>query len=331
MKKTLKAMAAMAVAAAAMISPMTSNALAWQADSEALKNYVKLDSSHIFCSHTGYLAEGSYFMGAFVTQENNTDDGSLNIMLAYGCDDLLNIKMPDGITTEDVENALAALDEKSDTDFSGYSFIRTMPEGEAYRGFSFGFSAKVIESSAAKELSEYLREQGLITASELYFDKISGSYTVVDYPFYYHASSEAERDKITDEIRTAFPEYKITSDPQNDTVFYLSDPEANDANSKLTAADNILEEFGMYPNSYSPEMSAGMEAGQIDTFDYVNGDANDDNDLTLNDAVAVLQNIALPAKYPLTPQGKFNADCDGKAGISGGDALWIQMKDAGLV
>ena len=206
-----------------------------------------------------------------------------------------------------------------------------MPEGEAYRGFSFGFSAKVIESSAAKELSEYLREQGLITASELYFDKISGSYTVVDYPFYYHASSEAERDKITDEIRTAFPEYKITSDPQNDTVFYLSDPEANDANSKLTAADNILEEFGMYPNSYSPEMSAGMEAGQIDTFDYVNGDANDDNDLTLNDAVAVLQNIALPAKYPLTPQGKFNADCDGKAGISGGDALWIQMKDAGLV
>ncbi|HOR22968.1 MAG TPA: hypothetical protein PLY43_09625, partial [Ruminococcus sp.] len=183
MKKTLKAMAAMAVAAAAMISPMTSNAIAWEANSEKLKSYVSLDSSHVFCSHTGYLAEGSYFMGAFVTQENNTDDGSLNIMQAYGCDDLLNIKMPDGITTEDIENALAALDEKSDTDFSGYSFIRTMPERETYRGFSFGFSAKVIGPSAAKELSEYLREQGLITASELYFDKISGSYTVVDYPF----------------------------------------------------------------------------------------------------------------------------------------------------
>ena len=331
MKKTLKSMAAIIVAAAAMISPMTSNAIAWEANSEKLKSYVSLDSSHVFCSYTGYLAEGSYFMGAFVTQENNTDDSSLNIMLAYGCDDMLTVKTPDGITTEDVENALAALDEKSDTDFSGYSFIRTMPEGETYRGFSFGFSAKVIGPSAAKELSEYLREQGLITASELYFDKISGSYTVVDYPFYYHASSEEERDQLVDEIRTAFPEYKITSDPQNDTVLYLSDPEAKNADDKLTAADNILESFGIYPDAWYPEMATGMEAGQIDTFDYVNGDANDDSTLTLNDAVAVLQNIALPAKYPLTAQGKFNADCDGKAGISGGDALWIQMKDAGLV
>ena len=331
MKKTLKAMAAITVAASAMMSPITSNAIAWQANSEKLKSYVSLDSSHIFCSHTGYLAAGSYFMGAFVTQENNTDDGSLNIMLAYGCDDLLAVKMPDGITTEDMENALTALDDESDTDFSGYSFIRTMPEGETYRGYSFGFSAKVIEPSAAKELSEYLREQGLITASELYFDKISGGYTVVDYPFYYHASSEAERDQLVDEIRTAFPEYKITSDFQNDTVFYLSDPEARDADGKLTAADNILEEFGMYPDSYSPEMSAGMEADHIDTFDYVDGDANDDSTLTLNDAVAVLQNIALPEKYPLTPQGRFNADSDGKAGISGGDALWIQMKDANLI
>ena len=87
----------------------------------------------------------------------------------------------------------------------------------------------------------------------------------------------------------------------------------------------------MYPNSYSPEMSADIEADHINTFDYVDGDANDDSTLTLNDAVAVLQNIALPEKYPLTTQGRFNADCDGKAGVSGGDALWIQMKDANLI
>ena len=86
----------------------------------------------------------------------------------------------------------------------------------------------------------------------------------------------------------------------------------------------------MYPDSYSPEMSAGMEADHIDTFDYVDGDANDDSTLTLNDAVAVLQNIALPEKYPLTAQGRFNADCDGVDGVSGGDALWIQKQDAGI-
>ena|GEM_PF-1512244 len=85
-----------------------------------------------------------------------------------------------------------------------------------------------------------------------------------------------------------------------------------------------------YADLISPAALESYEA-QIEGFDYVDGDANSDSTLTLNDAVAVLQNIALPAKYPLTAQGKFNADCDGKAGISGGDALWIQMKDAGLV
>ena len=60
------------------------------------------------------------------------------------------------------------------------------------------------------------------------------------------------------------------------------------------------------------------------------GDANEDYLLTLNDAVAVLQYIALPKKYPLKPQGLINADCDGIEGISGGDALWIQKADAGL-
>ena len=63
----------------------------------------------------------------------------------------------------------------------------------------------------------------------------------------------------------------------------------------------------------------------------VSGDANTDSRLTLNDAVAVLQFVALPEKYPLTAQGRFNADCDGNAGISPGDALWIQRQDAGLV
>ena len=58
------------------------------------------------------------------------------------------------------------------------------------------------------------------------------------------------------------------------------------------------------------------------------GDANCDYKLNLNDAVAVLQYIALPEKYPLTSQGQINADCDGNPGITGGDALWIQQQDA---
>ncbi|MBQ8960276.1 MAG: carbohydrate-binding protein [Ruminococcus sp.] len=62
------------------------------------------------------------------------------------------------------------------------------------------------------------------------------------------------------------------------------------------------------------------------------GDANVNGVVDLTDAVAILQYVALPAKYGLTEQGKINADCcDTGDGISGKDALAIQMLDAGLV
>ena len=62
------------------------------------------------------------------------------------------------------------------------------------------------------------------------------------------------------------------------------------------------------------------------------GDANVDGKVDLSDAVAVLQFVALPKKYALTPQGEKNADVfENGSGISGKDALVIQMVDAKLV
>ncbi|MBQ8961810.1 MAG: Ig-like domain-containing protein [Ruminococcus sp.] len=64
----------------------------------------------------------------------------------------------------------------------------------------------------------------------------------------------------------------------------------------------------------------------------VYGDANVDGKVDLTDAVAILQYVALPAKYPLTEQGKKNADCHCPGdGIGGKDALAIQMLDAKVI
>ena len=62
------------------------------------------------------------------------------------------------------------------------------------------------------------------------------------------------------------------------------------------------------------------------------GDANVDKKVDLNDAVAILQYVALPKKYPLTSQGELNADVidNGTSGVTGMDALAIQMFDAKL-
>ncbi|HBB19882.1 MAG TPA: alpha-L-arabinofuranosidase [Ruminococcus sp.] len=62
------------------------------------------------------------------------------------------------------------------------------------------------------------------------------------------------------------------------------------------------------------------------------GDANVNGSVDLTDAVAILQYTALPKKYALSEQGMINADCYNPGdGITGMDALAIQMLDAGSV
>lgn len=56
------------------------------------------------------------------------------------------------------------------------------------------------------------------------------------------------------------------------------------------------------------------------------GDANDDGNVTIADATAILQAIGNPDKYKLTPQGEDNADVyDRGDGITGSDALAVQL------
>ena len=62
------------------------------------------------------------------------------------------------------------------------------------------------------------------------------------------------------------------------------------------------------------------------------GDANSDSNITVADAVAILQYLGNTDKYPLTPQQKINADCYNTGdGITPNDALAIQQYDAKLI
>ncbi|MBR6386131.1 MAG: endo-1,4-beta-xylanase [Ruminococcus sp.] len=61
------------------------------------------------------------------------------------------------------------------------------------------------------------------------------------------------------------------------------------------------------------------------------GDANLDGNVSVSDAVAILQYLANSEKYPLDEQARKNADVDGQAGVTGKDAAVIQLYDAGSV
>ena len=96
-------------------------------------------------------------------------------------------------------------------------------------------------------------------------------------------------------------------------------------------ARKIYEELGLgQPLAWNQSVngSIGSESEHIDVFNAVSGDANNDGRMSISDSVAILQYISNMEKYPLSVQGKYNADCDSNDGITGLDASYIQHLEA---
>lgn len=72
-------------------------------------------------------------------------------------------------------------------------------------------------------------------------------------------------------------------------------------------------------------VTVGSAGGKL-----VIGDANEDGDVTVADAAAILQFLGNNEAFSLTEQGQKNADVDGNAGLTPADALKIQKVCAGL-
>lgn len=80
------------------------------------------------------------------------------------------------------------------------------------------------------------------------------------------------------------------------------------------------------------ETASSFANNSIEYFDIVSGDANNDGELNLADAILVLQSIGNPDEYRLTQQGKYNADVYNPGdGITTSDAVAIQQKLLGLI
>lgn len=126
-----------------------------------------------------------------------------------------------------------------------------------------------------------------------------------------------------------FELYKLDI-PQGETVTIGGNEESYSVvNYTVFAADKAAAVTTTVPETTAPPVTTAAEpdapAGLI-------GDANENGTVDLSDAVAILQYVALPAKYGLSEQGKINADCYAPGdGITGMDALAIQMLDAEVV
>lgn len=87
----------------------------------------------------------------------------------------------------------------------------------------------------------------------------------------------------------------------------------------------IKDELGVNIVGGAVPASAGEEltVEGIEMANNVSGDTNNDGALTVADAAAILQYLGNAEEYPISAQGKFNADIEGD-GITAADALSVQ-------
>ena len=143
-----------------------------------------------------------------------------------------------------------------------------------------------------------------------------------------------DENKFADEMEKLFSQnLRYTVSKENSHVFVNFEiPECYEVNQKnvlyfaklyyaLTSIDKNFD----YSNFYT---MSGEEKNLFSNYAIVSGDSNNDGRMSISDSVAILQNLANAEKYPLSVQGKYNADCDGNDGITGLDAAYIQHIEA---
>ncbi len=139
----------------------------------------------------------------------------------------------------------------------------------------------------------------------------------------YIAENNLDWDIITDAASKPFT-YTIP----DDNTFVISAGEDLSAEETYKVAEQIYNDLRLKPFIITLDNSSGIsEDIVIDMHNNIGGDANNDGELSLADAVSIMQAVGNPDEYALTPQGKFNADISGNYdGLTNSDALAVQKK-----
>ncbi len=127
-------------------------------------------------------------------------------------------------------------------------------------------------------------------------------------------------------------------DDENSSTLYLSDMFEPDENGMYIPLEmrvydampmlmKIKEDTG-YICQYITNLSSTSATDIVNALPEVtlSGDANCDGEVTISDAVLIMQNIANPDEFEMTVQGQVNADVTGDGdGVTLNDALEIQQ------
>lgn len=117
------------------------------------------------------------------------------------------------------------------------------------------------------------------------------------------------------------------TDETDDEVFIVNAEKELSAEESYNIAKRIYDDLGIHNFIIMPSSNDVSQGTVIDMHNNIDGDANDDGELSLADAISIMQAIGNPDEYTLTPQGAYNADITGNHdGLTNMDALAVQKK-----
>ncbi|MDE6520892.1 MAG: dockerin type I repeat-containing protein [Ruminococcus sp.] len=147
---------------------------------------------------------------------------------------------------------------------------------------------------------------------------------------YYHVNDK-EREMLESYLTDNNISYEISA---SYTIILYFEKGTNEYD-MLKICSDIKEKTGLKSSWIAPTEAIFFEITDIEyalpekTLD---GDANEDGEVNIADATAIMQHIGNADKYGLTMQGRANADCYNTGdGVTGMDAIAIQKLEAGLI
>ncbi|MDE5569077.1 MAG: dockerin type I repeat-containing protein [Ruminococcus sp.] len=178
------------------------------------------------------------------------------------------------------------------------------PETNTRRFYIHMGKPKAENTKVAKDFFNFINDKYEVTSFELCENPVS-------YIFWFFEDYA----NTTDEIQKFLSEYGQFS---ADEISEMTMEEY------MIAANQIKDETGHCLGMWCQE-SVEKREDIIDVLNSIESDANEDGEVNIADAAAIVRHMGNPDLYALTPQGYFNADIDGD-GLTGADAIEIQYK-----
>lgn len=327
MKKTFTRIAA-AIASAAILAPMNSNAifsLVHEDDGEIanrIEGYTQVEGIHFF---DWANSSGNDYDAMYV---NETGSEFIAFRKYDGID--IMVEPSDKTDREKIAEILHELYNKN------YNISPVPTDSSKCYIRNYGESPKITISMAA-EMIQLFKEKGLIKSGKIYTERYqeysfekTGKYANYVTTYYNLDKNFDLYGVLKDYAEKELAGYTVEKSDSNSNICYVSiiPPEGTTLIEQIETAEKIYEATQKAPYYESPASNSTIGLGVINAYDYISGDANCDSNTTVADSVAILQNIGNNDKYKLSAQGKFNADVDGEEGVTANDALTIQQWDS---